>query len=368
MNDTNGEQKDINQAPVNKKKVRISTMPSKFYVEDKTSSGGNNYFLIISIIVLVLAIAGGGVFLFLQKNNDTDPVVTNENINITTNDNINENINLNANTNINTNINNSNISNSNLNVRNINLNIFNDNKNTNSAVPLNVNSGVGSSIDSDSDGLTDIEEVLFGTSVSLPDTDGDSYADGKEVIDGYDPNGEGKLVNSKKVRFYNEVEEGYSLLYPAAWVVDNDPINPGGKIFTSGEEFVIVSIQDNPANLSARDWYLTKSPGINSSLIKSVSNWEKTLSGVLSLDGLNVYFTKNSKAYVLSYNINILSEASYGAVFEMMYKSFNTFIPTITNVNSNTNTSVNINTTSNTNTNTNINTNTNGNTNTEVRL
>ncbi|MCA9364812.1 MAG: hypothetical protein KC736_02880 [Candidatus Moranbacteria bacterium] len=42
-------------------------------------------------------------------------------------------------------------------------------------------------LDSDQDGLSDDEEVLFGTDPKNPDTDGDSYSDGVEVESGYDP-------------------------------------------------------------------------------------------------------------------------------------------------------------------------------------
>ncbi|MCK4554808.1 hypothetical protein KAU19_07710, partial [Candidatus Parcubacteria bacterium] len=48
--------------------------------------------------------------------------------------------------------------------------------------------------DSDNDGLTDAEEVIYGTDPNNPDTDGDSYLDGEEVRGGYNPNGEGKLI------------------------------------------------------------------------------------------------------------------------------------------------------------------------------
>lgn len=41
--------------------------------------------------------------------------------------------------------------------------------------------------DTDSDGLTDIEELLYGSNVRLPDTDQDGFLDGNEVFHGYDP-------------------------------------------------------------------------------------------------------------------------------------------------------------------------------------
>ena len=54
-----------------------------------------------------------------------------------------------------------------------------------------------STLDSDGDGLTDIEEILFQTNSSLPDTDNDGYIDGLELAKGYNPTGEGTLVAGK---------------------------------------------------------------------------------------------------------------------------------------------------------------------------
>lgn len=48
-------------------------------------------------------------------------------------------------------------------------------------------------IDSDSDGLTDKEEAIYGTDPKKADTDGDGYSDGDEVKNGFNPLGEGKL-------------------------------------------------------------------------------------------------------------------------------------------------------------------------------
>ncbi|MEA3449747.1 MAG: hypothetical protein U9Q85_02095 [Patescibacteria group bacterium] len=49
-------------------------------------------------------------------------------------------------------------------------------------------------VDSDNDGLFDQEEVkVYKTDPLNPDTDGDGFLDGDEVKDGFDPLGEGKL-------------------------------------------------------------------------------------------------------------------------------------------------------------------------------
>ncbi len=41
--------------------------------------------------------------------------------------------------------------------------------------------------DSDQDGLMDLWEINLGTNLLNPDTDGDGYKDGEEVLNGYDP-------------------------------------------------------------------------------------------------------------------------------------------------------------------------------------
>src|SRR3989344_6749156 len=42
-------------------------------------------------------------------------------------------------------------------------------------------------VDSDKDGLNDKWELVIGTDILNSDTDGDSYSDGSEVANGYDP-------------------------------------------------------------------------------------------------------------------------------------------------------------------------------------
>ena len=63
----------------------------------------------------------------------------------------------------------------------------------------NVNSGqanVNQNLDSDSDGLPNAQEIVYGTDPIKPDTDGDGYLDGVEVQNGYDPliGGNAKLI------------------------------------------------------------------------------------------------------------------------------------------------------------------------------
>lgn len=52
--------------------------------------------------------------------------------------------------------------------------------------------------DSDNDGLTDYEETNFyHTNPNIADTDGDGFADGAEVKNGFNPLGAGKMIDSQ---------------------------------------------------------------------------------------------------------------------------------------------------------------------------
>lgn len=54
-------------------------------------------------------------------------------------------------------------------------------------------------IDTDADGLTDREEVrIYNTNPLKEDTDKDSYLDGDEVRNFYNPNGPGKLLDTNE--------------------------------------------------------------------------------------------------------------------------------------------------------------------------
>ncbi|OIO48606.1 MAG: hypothetical protein AUJ34_02865 [Parcubacteria group bacterium CG1_02_41_12] len=56
-------------------------------------------------------------------------------------------------------------------------------------------------VDSDNDGLSDWEEVsIFGTDPLDKDSDNDSYLDGEEVQNGYNPLGDGKLLDFEKAQ------------------------------------------------------------------------------------------------------------------------------------------------------------------------
>lgn len=65
-----------------------------------------------------------------------------------------------------------------------------------SSTEENMNLDISGNLDSDDDGLTDVDEMKYGTDANNPDSDGDGYLDGNEVRNGFNPMGEGKLDES----------------------------------------------------------------------------------------------------------------------------------------------------------------------------
>jgi hypothetical protein len=72
--------------------------------------------------------------------------------------------------------------------------------------------------DADGDGLTDVEErMIYGSDPQDPDTDGDTYHDGLEVENRYNPAGLAPrtLLEAQLVKMFEA--DGFSFLYPFPW-------------------------------------------------------------------------------------------------------------------------------------------------------
>lgn len=243
------------------------------------------------------------------------------------------------------------------------------NANTNAVANANANTNsaaVVPSQDSDSDGLTNQEEMLYGTNANNMDTDADSYRDGQEVLALYNPNGKNRLAESSLVKTYENTTYHYALLYPASWTVGTLSADKSVLFTSITGEFVQVSVQTNTAKQSAREWYLSLNPSVPQTSLRDVT--VGTLSGIIGPDSLNIYLADTAYIYQITYNIGIKSEANFLTTFTMMYSSFAVTGSTGTNKNSNTNSaSANKNTnTGSTNTNAAKNTNTASNANTSA--
>lgn len=166
----------------------------------------NKTILIISIVAGCLLVLDAGFFAYINLNksgvDDNANAATNINASLVNKNNSNNTNTLNSNiTNVNSassiNLNSA----TNLNV-NASVNTAANNNSNATADPLlnanftgNINMAcyVNGSLDSDCDGLNDVDELKYGTDPLNPDTDGDGVFDGAEVLAGTNPNGTGPL-------------------------------------------------------------------------------------------------------------------------------------------------------------------------------
>lgn len=182
-----------------------------------------------------------------------------------------------------------------------------------------------SSVDTDNDGLTDVEEDLYGTDAKKADTDADGYADGHEIENNYNPliKGNARWRESGKVSLYTNPTFKYTLIYPSKWTTQSADIQNKEVDFISSDDqqFISVTREDNSKGLTPLLWYqgLGKKDWAN---LRSVTI--SGLSGLVSPDGLNLYLGGGAgkPIYIFSYHPGTRAQLDYFFTFTMMQNSF----------------------------------------------
>ena len=184
---------------------------------------------------------------------------------------------------------------------------------------------IQSSLDTDSDGLTDVEERLYRTEVNNPDSDADTTPDGQEILKLTDPNQQtegSQLAASGLINVYTNQTYSYSFFYPSSWLARALPEtnNQEVLVITNTGEFFSITIENNPEELSPIEWYLRQSPSVDKSLLYStiINNQE----AVWNQEHLTLYISKDSRVYILSYNVGTERKANFKTSFELMINSF----------------------------------------------
>ena len=335
--------------------LEVHTMPNQFItghsvnpqqqITPPPQHKKSSWIIIVIIVVAVLAILGGAGFLLYknlplqndQSNQNTNNInQQNKNTNKISNSNKNSNVNKNQNSNSNTNSNINSSSNTNNNA----------NSNTNTSVIIK------NSTDSDNDGLTNEEEKLYDTSASMPDTDKDTFKDGGEIINAYNPKGPGKITDSELVIKYENEEFAYLVYYPSKWIAQKVGETNKNVMFVSSDpnnagEFVEVITENNPYGFSALDWFLDQNNNLKAEDVQAIE--VNGLKGVLSINGYTAYFTDSNNVYAVSYNFGTKTEINFASTFQMIYRSFKLTEKKKAKTNSNINTNSNSNANANTN-------------------
>lgn len=191
-------------------------------------------------------------------------------------------------------------------------------------------------VDTDQDGLTDIEELLFGTSAAVPDTDSDSFLDGAEIISLYDPGTPGALLEvSPQIKIVSNELKGYQLLIPAAWSGLAD--DPTGNSFvikpTDGSESMTITVYNNDDRLPIVQWYLEADPSASLAQFTNFKN-EAGWTGVQSKDKTLVLATlgetgpgARALVFVIHYDPGVQALIRFPSIWEMMLNSLAVFEP-----------------------------------------
>ncbi len=353
----------------------VHVMPSQFHLSKpkkdsplppggKSSKTGTYVLIAVGAVVLIgLVIIGLVVY---QRSAKKELSNANSNTNVNTNT-----VQLNFNTNKAANVNTNKNGNANANVNgNVNAN---SNGNANMAGETLSFSQLTSSHDTDNDNLTDIEEADYTTKINNADTDSDTFSDGSEVLLGYSPIGKGRLDGTSIISVYNNLNYGFSFIYPKTWSLQQRGEGKLGVIITSpaGDEYIDVSVQENVGRLTPVQWYLQQAPTVNASLVTPIQNSIKSVDGVRSVDGLSYHWASSNYIFTFYYGVGKKTSIDYKTTFQMVANSIGILPPSAllnsnTNTNNNTNTNGNINTNTNTNGNINSNANTNINSNSNV--
>lgn len=176
--------------------------------------------------------------------------------------------------------------------------------------------------DSDSDGLTDIEERMYGTDYRNPDSDSDTFLDGNEVFHRYDPMGvaPSTLLDTGAVKVYSDASLPFTIYYPLSWKVTADLAKDIVTFKTPALASVTVEWSAKDPLLTAEDWVLKNVKGMDITTLKS-SYTKEGYYTLRSKDDLVAYVDGKDSVYTLTYALNTSLEISYIQTFAMMINS-----------------------------------------------
>lgn len=175
-------------------------------------------------------------------------------------------------------------------------------------------------VDTDSDGLSNQEEILIGLKEDSNDTDGDSYNDLEELLTLNNPLGAGGIIDNAKIQKYSNKAFSYSLFYPASWSVTVLSESNSVMFRTADNQTIQVIAPLNTKNSTIEEWYKIEvsAKPIREEQRLNKDGWE----GIRSEDGYNIYMIhpNSQRVFVLFYNDN--DTLFYKNIFQMMINSF----------------------------------------------
>ncbi|MBU0636926.1 MAG: hypothetical protein ABH818_03045 [Patescibacteria group bacterium] len=185
-----------------------------------------------------------------------------------------------------------------------------------------VNLSVG--VDSDSDGLTDEEEKVFGSNSNSSDSDNDGYSDLIEILNIYNPAGANSdvLANNVNMKVYENKTYDYQLFYSHSWKQSINNENDSVIFKAEDNSFIQVITQKNNNNQTIEDWYKEQFnlTVVDQNNFITNNSWQ----GIISPDNMTVYLTDLKEKYIftITYNPVVSSTLNYSNLFKVVVKSF----------------------------------------------
>lgn len=184
---------------------------------------------------------------------------------------------------------------------------------------------VGDTIDFDGDGLTDVEEELYKTDPAIADTDLDTFTDGVELTNLFDPliEAPAMLEESPNIDRYVNVVHDYSLFYPRDWLAAPVDERTSDEVtFTSlTGEFVTIQAFTLKENELFVTWFATHNPSTQYSALTSWVN-RREFTGWYEPSFMRFYFLNQSHIYVMEYHPGIRNAVNFRRSVRMMAESF----------------------------------------------
>lgn len=185
-------------------------------------------------------------------------------------------------------------------------------------------------LDTDSDGLTDEEESLYGTDYRNPDTDADTFLDGNEVFHRYDPLGfsPSTLLDTGSVSIYSsaETDNSFAMHYPKTWLVQS-VYDPGTDITsevtfssqTTSRIILLVKVKDKEESFET--WYRENAlDDVNYSVLLPKLS-KGGFAGYMSSDKLVTYLDLDERVFIFQYDVGEEKTIQFLQTFQMMVNS-----------------------------------------------
>lgn len=176
--------------------------------------------------------------------------------------------------------------------------------------------------DTDSDGLTDLEErSIYQTDPRLSNSDGDTYVDLNEVLNLFDPHDPTPLplTNNSGISVHADATLGYEIYRPTGWTLGAGPEGQTRFNAPTGERIDLL-VEDLATGDTLRDWYLALDPAAGASAAVQM-----TLRGyevIVSPNRMSMFIRGGDRVFIVTYDLNGSSAIQYRVTFEMMVNSF----------------------------------------------